>query len=96
MYDNTTTAEVSMAGRVHTAKENGMHPQVSSDVEEGTHYKVLAYTDWADQFIPTVVEWANGELDSFIDPAVSRNNRREAIQQVEMEAFEANAENDRE
>jgi len=50
-----------------------------------TDYTVLAYTDWADVFIPTIVEWANGETDHFTDPAASIQNKRESIQQVQME-----------
>ncbi|RCU47905.1 hypothetical protein DU504_11745 [Haloplanus salinus] len=59
---------------------------MASDVSEGEHYEVLAYTDWADLFIPTVVKWANGEIDRFNDPAVTRNNRRESLQLVERQA----------
>ncbi|QCC48113.1 hypothetical protein [Halobellus limi] len=56
-----------------------------SDIEEGVHYDVLAYTDWADLFIPTVVRWVNGETDMFKDPAVTERNKRQSIQQVMME-----------
>jgi hypothetical protein len=82
MNDDTTTAEVSIAGRVRTAQDNGMHPVQESEVEEGRHYEVLSYTDWADLFIPTRVRWANGETDDFTDPAVSDTNRRESIRAV--------------
>ena len=78
--------DISIAGRIHNAKAAGMHPMMASDVSEGKHYEVLAYTDWADLFIPTVVKWANGEIDRFNDPAVTRNNRRESLQLVERQA----------
>jgi len=37
--EHTVTDEISIAGRVHTAKEVGMHPMIDSDVEEGVHYR---------------------------------------------------------
>lgn len=52
-------------------------------VEEGKHYKVLAYTDWADQFIPTVIKWSHGEIDDFTDPQKSRENLDKALLQTE-------------
>jgi len=56
------------------------HPyHESRPVEEGRHYKVLAYTDWADTFVPTVVQWNHGEVDSFTDPARSRVNQQKAV-----------------
>lgn len=79
-------SDISIAGRIHNAKAVGMHPMMQSDVSEGEHYEVLAYTDWADLFIPTVVRWANGEVDRFNDPAVTRSNRLESLQRVEMGA----------
>jgi hypothetical protein len=62
---------------------------IESDVEEGVHYEVLAYTDWADLFVPTIVEWKNGEQDRFTDPAVTRRNKRESIQAAQMEEWTA-------
>jgi DNA-directed RNA polymerase subunit RPC12/RpoP len=51
------------------------HPQqVSRPAEEGKHYTVLAYTDWADQFIPTVIQWNHGEVDDLSDMAKSKKN----------------------
>ena len=36
---------------------------------EGVDYIVLAYTDWADEFVPTIVQWKTGpkagQTDSF-------------------------------
>ncbi|MFH2111684.1 MAG: hypothetical protein ABIJ47_10555 [Candidatus Bathyarchaeota archaeon] len=57
------------------------HPQQrDKPVEEGKHYKTLAYTDWADTFVPTVIQWNHGAVDSFTDPAKSRENQRKALQ----------------
>ena len=51
------------------------HPQQPSrPAEEGKHYSVLAYTDWADQFIPTTVKWNHGEVDDLTNLAKSRMN----------------------
>ena len=62
------------------------HPQqASKPVEEGKHYTVLAYTNWADSFIPTVIKWNHGEVDSFTDPEKSRQSQRRALQE-ELEA----------
>jgi hypothetical protein len=61
------------------------HPQSSEtpEVEEGVHYTVLAYTDWADLFIPTVIKWAHGETDDFTEPGKTLANFHKAIQFVE-------------
>ena len=84
--EKRTIGEVSTAGRVMNAKRAGFPPMAPPyDLEEGIHCEVLAYTDWADLFIPTVVRWANGEIDRFTDPAVTMRNKRESIQQVMME-----------
>ncbi|MFH2109627.1 MAG: hypothetical protein ABIJ47_00040 [Candidatus Bathyarchaeota archaeon] len=57
------------------------HPyHISKPVEEGKHYETLAYTDWGDTFVPTVVKWNHGAVDSFTDPAKSRENQRQALQ----------------
>jgi len=74
--------------RVSTSYDVLGHPQqTSKPVEEGKHYTVLAYTDWADSFIPTVVKWSHGEVDSFTDPAKSRENRNRALEnELEAEA----------
>lgn len=50
-------------------------------VTEGEHYDVLAYTDYADMFIPTVVHWQNGETDSFEDLETSEKNKQESLEQ---------------
>jgi len=56
------------------------HPQqVSKPAEEGKHYTVLAYTDWADQFIPTVIKWNHGEVDDLTNLAKSQENRDHAL-----------------
>ncbi|MFH2109894.1 MAG: hypothetical protein ABIJ47_01395 [Candidatus Bathyarchaeota archaeon] len=49
-------------------------------VEEDKHYTVLAYTDWADTFVPTVIKWSHGEVDDFTNPGKSLLNRSRAIQ----------------
>lgn len=70
--------------RVSTSYDILGHPQqASKPVEEGRHYKVLAYTDWADSFIPTVIEWNHGEVDSFTDPEKSRQNQAKAIEEAD-------------
>jgi len=71
--------------RVRVAKQLGMHPQVAGDdefrgLEEGTHYDVVAYTDWGDQFVPTVVEWShNGTVDRLDDEAAAIRKAREVL-----------------
>lgn len=56
------------------------HPQqAKKPVEEGEHYEVLAYTDWGDALVPTVVKWSHGAVDSFTDPAKSREYQRKAL-----------------
>lgn len=72
-----------MADRVSTAREAGMHPQADPwDVTEGEHYTVLAYTDWADMFVPTIVRWEGGQVDDFTDPEATRENKRRAKRTV--------------
>lgn len=75
---------MAMRDRVKVAKEVGFHPLIApaTTVVEGTHYKVLAYTDWADMFVPTVVEWANGETDRLTSREATLRNRDEAIAAV--------------
>ena len=75
--------------RVSTSYDIVGHPQqASKPVEEGKHYTVLAYTDWADSLIPTVIRWNHGEVDSFEDPEKSRRNQAKAIEKAEREAHE--------
>jgi hypothetical protein len=80
----------SRASKTDPWKEVGKRVDVSYDVlghpqqtrrpaNEGKHYTVLAYTDWADQFIPTTVKWNHGEVDDLTDPVKSRLNREKAI-----------------
>ena len=67
------------------------HPQQASrPVEEGKHYTVLAYTDWADTLVPTVVKWSHGEVDSFTDPQKSLLNRSRAIQHAKSSGMSHN------
>lgn len=86
MQDNTDSDSSSdpdwdeVESRVENSKEVLGHPMVDdeSDPVEGEHYEVLAHTDWADAFVPTIVEWANGEVDQFTDLEQSRKNRAES------------------
>ena len=57
------------------------HPQSATlpRAQEGTHYEVLAYTDWADSFIPTVIKWNHGEVDDLTDKSLSMKNREKAL-----------------
>jgi predicted RNA-binding Zn-ribbon protein involved in translation (DUF1610 family) len=66
---------IGVGKRVDVSYEVLGHPQqVSRPAEEGKHYTVLAYTDWADQFIPTVIQWNHGEVDDLSDMAKSKKN----------------------
>ena len=65
--------------RVQTSYDVLGHPQSSyKSAIEGTHFEVLAYTDWADQFVPTVVKWNTGVVDDFRDARESRFNAMDA------------------
>lgn len=67
--------------RVNTSYEVLGHPQSTyKPADEGVHYKVLAYTDWADQFIPTMIQWNHGEVDDLTDKDRSEMNRLKAVQ----------------
>ena len=69
-----------MGARVNVSYDVLGHPQQASrPVEEGRHYEVLAYTDWCDTMVPTVVKWSHGEVDDLTDPRRSRENQRKAI-----------------
>jgi len=65
--------------RIEVAKNLGLHPLVDSDLEEGTHYTVLAYTDWADLFIPTIVKWRHGPTDDPTDPETAKQHKQQAL-----------------
>lgn len=67
------------ADRVRVARNLGLHPLIDSDLEEGTHYTVLAYTDWADMFVPTIVKWNHGPVDDLTDPATSKQHKKQAL-----------------
>jgi hypothetical protein len=41
-------------------------------LKEGEHYEVLAYSLWADTFVPTIVKWKTGEVDDFSDEKRTR------------------------
>jgi len=90
----STTHDTEQAGdrtanirkRIDTAKRLGLHPMYKGfeeyrDLEEGTHYEVIAYTDWADVFVPTVVKWSNGEVDDLKDRKQSIANAEDVLRQ---------------
>jgi len=52
-------------------------------LEEGKDYEVLAYSDWADTFVPTVVKWRTGEVDDFSD----EKKTREIISNLQIARF---------
>lgn len=52
--------------------------EVLQDVIEGEHYTVLAYTDFADTFVPTIVRWKNGAVDDFTNRFFSMMNKAES------------------
>lgn len=54
-------------------------------VEEGIHYECLAYTDWADTMVATVVKWRNGKVDDFSDLDASIKNATESVEIVKGE-----------
>jgi len=67
--------------RVNVSEDVLGHPfSARKPVKEGVHYEVLAYTDWADTFVPTMVRWNHGALDDFRNPAQSRLNQRRALE----------------
>jgi len=70
-----------IADRVTVARNIGLHPMVDSDLEEGTHYEVLAYTDWADIFVPTIVTWRHGPTDDLTDLTTSKQHKETALTQ---------------
>jgi len=59
-----------VGGRVDTANrvlDLDHMGQPRGVVKEGEHYSVLAYTDWADTFVPTVIKWNHGAVDDLSD-----------------------------
>jgi len=50
------------------------------DLEEGEHYTVIAYTDWADVFVPTLIRWDNGTVDNLSDRQESIENAHDVLQ----------------
>lgn len=70
-----------MADRVSVAKEIGLHPQLGPwDITEGEHYEVIAYTDWADMFVPTIIEWADGTQDDLTDARQTRQHKQRILE----------------
>ncbi len=49
-------------------------------MKEDVDYKVLAYSDWGDMLIPTIVKWSNGEVDDFTSATKSVANRVDVIE----------------
>jgi len=66
-------SRVSMGDRIDVSA------QALLGMKEGVDYNVLAYTDWADMFIPTIVKWSDGSVDDFSSPAKSMANRKSVI-----------------
>lgn len=69
-------------GHPHNFHESQRH---KLDVHEGEHYSVIAHTDWADMFYPTVIQWISGEFDSFDDLEASQRNKEHAKRVIEAE-----------
>jgi len=70
--------------RVHNARTVIGSPFWKGDypVKEGKHYTVLSYTDWADEFVPTVIEWklkSGNVVDDFTDIDQSKKNAEMAL-----------------
>ena len=55
------------------------HPAKGVFPEEGKDYTTLAFTDWADDFQPTLIKWANGVLDDFTLREASIHNKRNVM-----------------
>ena len=55
------------------------HQQKGDYPEEGKHYTTLAYTDWCDEFQPTLIKWANGVLDDFTLREASLHNKHNVM-----------------
>lgn len=62
----------------YAAHKRGTPQEDELPVQEGSHYTVLAHTDWGDYFVPTIAEWAHGETDSFESLEASLENRKRA------------------
>ena len=76
--------------RVDTSYKVLGHPQqVTRPAMEGKHYTVLAYTDWADQFIPTVIKWNHGAIDNLTNLSKSRKNLEKSYQYLAEQKIEA-------
>jgi len=76
-----------VTNRVDTSYKVLGHPyQTTKPVNEGKHYTVLAYTDWADTFVPTLIKWNHGEIDNLTNLNKSRINQQKAIHQVQQPA----------
>lgn len=97
MTDHTTDSDSSsdpdwdeIEQRVTNSKDvlghpHNSHPSVpeTPPAIEGEHYEVVAFTDWGDYLIPTIVEWENGETDQFTDLEQSQANREASKELVD-------------
>lgn len=73
-----------MADRIDVARALGLHPlQQDTALEEGTHYDVLAYTDWADLFVPTIIKWRHGPTDNLTDLQTSAQHKQQALRDAD-------------
>ena len=72
-----------ISSRVSVAHDMIGHPQQrTKPVTEGVHYTTIAYSDWADSFIPTIVRWSHGAVDDFSDREQSARNQALALQEA--------------
>jgi len=58
----------------------GNVPYGSSNAKQGIHYKELASSLWADEYLPTVIEWNHGAVDDFTDRDKSFENYKKALE----------------
>lgn len=73
-----------IADRIDVARAIGLHPLQQDDtLKEGTHYTVLAYTDWTDLFIPTLIKWRHGPTDDLTDLQTSERHKQQAIRDAQ-------------
>jgi hypothetical protein len=69
--------------RVRASIEVLGHPFAEQrPVSEGEHSEVVAYTDYADVFVPPMIKWADSRLDTFTDADASKWNRSVARAEV--------------
>lgn len=55
-------------------------PYRSSEVKQGKHYSEVASSLWADEYLPTVIQWNHGAIDDFKDRNKSFENMKLALE----------------